>query len=321
MASVESTHTGRGPAYGADNPLPYNARNESQSSGVSWPAVAAGAFVAAALALSFVVLGTGLGFSFVSPWPGEGVSARGIGIAGIIWLILMHIIAGAMGGYVAGRLRTRWTNLSDDEVFFRDTAHGLLVWAVSLVITAALLVAVSMSVINSTAQAGATAAGAAVTAGGAAVTAGVDGRSEGGADGPIGYFADALFRQDRAGATPDFSGLGATSSDGIGAGVRAEAVRILAQGREGMPDADRAYLARLISQNTGITQSQAESRINEVQARMAEMEMQAREAADTARKVMVHFYLWMFLGLLLGAFSASFAATIGGRQRDNVQHM
>lgn len=77
-------------------------------------------------------------------------------------------------------------------------------------------------------------------------------------------------------------------------------------------------LARLISQNTGITQAQAEARIDEVQARIEELETQAREAADTARGVMAKLSLWMFLGLLIGVFSASFAATIGGRQRDNV---
>ena len=192
-------------------------------------------------------------------------------------------------------------------------------WAVSLVITAALLVSVTTAVLGSSIQAGGTATGAAFTAGGAAVSAGVDEQFDGDAGGPIGYFADLLFRSDRAGPTQDGAGLGATDPDrGNG---RTEAVRILAHGWEEMPDIDRAYLARLISQNTGITQNQAENRISEVQAQMREMEMQARDAADTARKVMAHLYLWMFLGLLLGAFAASFAATLGGRQRDNVQYM
>lgn len=316
MASTESTLAGRSATSGMHNPLIPNTGNEARASGVSWAAVIAGAVVAAALSLSLLVLGTGLGFSTLSPWTGEGVSAEAIGIASIVWLILMHLIAGAMGGYLAGRLRTKWTDLHTHEVFFRDTAHGFLVWAVGLVITAALLVSASSAVIGGTAQAGAAAAGSALTTGGAAVVAGVNGQSEGDASGPIGYFADILFRPDRAGATRDAAGPGVTGSDRTD--IRTEAVRILASGWEDMPDVDKTYLAQLISQNTGITQSQAESRISEVQARIAELEMQARQAADTARGVMAKLSLWMFLGLLIGAFSASFAATIGGRQRDRV---
>lgn len=315
MASAESTLAGRSATSGMHDPLIRDVGNEAKASGVSWAAVIAGATVAAALSLSLLVLGTGLGFTAVSPWTGEGVSAEGIGFASIVWLILMHIIAGATGGYLAGRLRTRWTDLHTDEVFFRDTAHGFLVWALGLVITAALLVSAASAIIGGTAQTGAAAAGAALTTGGAAVVAGVDGESEGDASGPIDYFADMLFRQDRARATPDAAGPGATSSDR--AAIRTEAVRILASGWRDMPDVDKTYLAQLIAQNTGITQSEAESRISEVQERIAELEMQAREAADTARSVMAKVSLWMFLGLLIGAFSASFAATIGGRQRDS----
>ena len=316
MASAESTLAGRSATSGIHAPLIMDTGNESKGSGVSWGAVIAGAVVAAALSLSLLVLGTGLGFSAISPWTGEGVSAEGIGFASIVWLILIHIIGGGMGGYLAGRLRTRWTDLHADEVFFRDTAHGFLVWALSLVITAALLVSASAAIIGGTAQAGAAAAGAAITTGGAAVAAGVNGQSEGDARGPIDYFADVLFRGDRAGATQDAAGSGATGADR--AAIRTEAVRILASGREEMPDVDRTYLAQLISQNTGITQSEAESRISDVQERIAELEMQAREAADTARSGVAKISLWMFLGLLIGALSASFAATIGGRQRDSV---
>ena len=110
-------------------------RNEAQSSGVSWPAVAAGAFVAAALSLILLSLGTGLGFSAVSPWPNSGASAAAVGGGAIVWLIFTQIAASALGGYLGGRLRTKWTNVHTDEVYFRDTAHGLLVWAVGMVIS------------------------------------------------------------------------------------------------------------------------------------------------------------------------------------------
>ena len=107
-------------------------KNEAYSSGVSWAAVIGGAFVAASLSLILISLGTGLGFSAVSPWANTGVSASTIGMGAIAWLIINQIVASAMGGYLAGRLRTKWVNVHTDEVYFRDSAHGFLVWAVGL---------------------------------------------------------------------------------------------------------------------------------------------------------------------------------------------
>src|SRR5476651_794893 len=86
-------------------------RNEAHASGVSWGAVVAGAFVAAALSLALLALGTGIGLSAVSPWTNAGASARAIGWTAIGWLVLMQIIAFSVGGYLAGRLRTRWVNI------------------------------------------------------------------------------------------------------------------------------------------------------------------------------------------------------------------
>src|SRR5580698_3024909 len=114
-------------------------RNEAHTSGISWPAVIGGAFVSAALSLILICLGTGLGFSSVSPWTNSSASPSAIGAAAIIWLIFTQIAAFAFGGYVAGRLRTKWVDIHTDEVYFRDTAHGLLVWSVGPVLTAAFL--------------------------------------------------------------------------------------------------------------------------------------------------------------------------------------
>jgi hypothetical protein len=123
-------------------------RNEANSSGVSWAAVFAGAFVAAAMSLIFLTLGTGLGLSSVSPWSGVGASASAIGSAAIIWLILMQFMSSSLGGYLAGRLRTKWASIHTDEVYFRDTAHGFLVWAVGLVITASFLASAAVSMMG-----------------------------------------------------------------------------------------------------------------------------------------------------------------------------
>src|ERR1700730_10645169 len=121
------------------------ARDEANSAGVSWPAVIGGAAVSASLALILLSLGTGLGFGSISPWSHAGANASAAGKAAIAWLIVTQILASAMGPYLAGRLRTKWVNVHTDEVYFRDTANGFLVWAVSLVITAGLLASATAS--------------------------------------------------------------------------------------------------------------------------------------------------------------------------------
>ena len=163
-------------------------KNEAYSSGVSWPAVIGGAFVAAALSLILLALGTGLGLSSVSPWSNVGASASTVGKAAIAWLIIMQIIASAMGGYLAGRLRTKWSTIHTDEVYFRDTAHGFLVWAVGLVITVYFLASAATTMVGGTAQLGATAGGA-------------TSQAEGLTFGPNGYFVDTLFRSDHPSPT------------------------------------------------------------------------------------------------------------------------
>ena len=262
--------------------------NEANSSGVSWAAVIGGSFVTAALSLVLLALGTGLGLSSVSPWSNIGASISTIGTAAILWLILMQIISSSMGGYLAGRLRTKWANIHTDEVYFRDTAHGFLAWAVALVITAAFLASAAASMVGAPAlSAGAKVAGD---------------QAEQQELGPNGYFIDTLFRSDHPVA------------DRNDASVRAEVGGILANAlrQKEIPAADKTYLAQLVTAKTGLQQADAEKRVSNVFA-------EAREAADAARKAVAHFLLWLFIALLIGAFCASYAATIGGRQRDNVR--
>ena len=261
-------------------------KNEAYSSGVSWAAVIAGAFVVAALSLILLALGTGVGLSSVSPWSNMGASASTVGKAAIVWLIVTQIIASAMGGYLAGRLRTKWVNIHTHEVYFRDTAHGFLVWAVGLVITAGFLASAATSMVGAATNIPTRAASA---------------PSEGQVPNPNDYFVDSLFRSDRP--SP---GQNDTS-------VRAEVGSIFANAlrQRDMPAADKTYLAELIAAKTGLSQSEAEKRLSDVLS-------QARQAADDARKAVAHSLYWAFLALLIGAFCASFAATIGGKQRDHV---
>jgi|HubBroStandDraft_5_1064220.scaffolds.fasta_scaffold01684_7 hypothetical protein len=263
-------------------------KNEAYSAGVSWPAVIGGAFVSASLALILLSLGTGLGFSSISPWSNMSVAASTIGKAAIAWLIITQIIASAMGGYLAGRLRTKWVNVHTDEVYFRDTAHGFLVWALGLVVTAAFLASAATSLAGGAAQRSA-----------AATPTTVD--SDTSVLNPNAYLIDILFRSNGA------------ISDRNDAPARGEAERILTHAlKQGaMPPADNTYLAQMVSTMTGLTQSDAENRVSDVFAR-------AQQSAESARKALAHLSLWLFVALLSGAFCASYAGTIGGRQRDRV---
>src|SRR4029077_17235193 len=95
-------------------------------SGVSWAAVFAGAFVAAAFSLALVALGAGIGLVSVSPWPRTNPSVTTFTVLAAAWFIAVQLFASGVGGYIAGRLRGGWARVHTDEVFFRDTAHGLL---------------------------------------------------------------------------------------------------------------------------------------------------------------------------------------------------
>jgi len=272
------------------------------SSGVSWGAVLAGAFVAAALALILLLLGTGLGFAAVSPWSNEGASAKTLGAAAIVWLVFVHLSSAAIGGYIAGRLRTKWADVHTDEVYFRDTAHGLVAWAVGVVMTAAFLASAATAVVGGVAKAGATGVGAMAGAGAAVGTAQT---KDSGAD-PNAYFVDGLFRSDRPREDDD-------------ALMRAEVGRIMVNGmrQDDMSAPDKTYLVQVVTTRTGLSQPEAEKRVSDVIAQAKAAEVKARQAADAARKAAAHFALWTFLALLIGAFTASFAATKGGRQRDH----
>ncbi|GAA4336623.1 hypothetical protein GCM10023144_31240 [Pigmentiphaga soli] len=280
---------------------------ESPRSAVSWGAVIAGAVIAAAVSAMLIVGGTGLGFLAVSPWRQEGASGSALAIGSIVWLLITQIIAYGVAGYVAGRLRTKWTDAAVDEIYFRDTAHGFLVWALSAVVGALLLASAVASAISGTAKAGAALAGAG--AGAATAVAGEAARN-GADDGSLAYFTDVLLR-------PNDPAL--ASAPGA---PRQEVSRILArsvvQGQ--LSDEDRAYLTRLVAQRTGVDEATAQQRVTQLtdQARQAaqDAERRAREAADAARKGAAAFSLWAFASLLIGAFVASFAATIGGRSRD-----
>lgn len=135
--------------YSRPDPSLYPGHEFDGASGsaVSLSAIAVGTIVAIALTITLGVIGTGFGLASVSVWPGAGASPKAFTIGAGIWLIVTQWLSAAAGGYIAGRLRTRWHGLHTNEVFFRDTAHGFVTWALATLVVA--VVAVIASAVSS----------------------------------------------------------------------------------------------------------------------------------------------------------------------------
>ncbi len=267
---------------------------ESSASGIAWPAILGGAFAAAALSLILLSLGSGFGLASVSPWSNSGVSATTFTIMTAIWLIIVQWLSSAIGGYLTGRLRTKWVGIHTHEVFFRDTANGLLAWAVAAVIGAAVLASAASSVLGGGAQTvGKVASGAAEGATQGAVQAN-----------PLAYYVDTLFRSDHPNATDQ--------------DTRAEATRVLVTGMTNgdVPAGDKTYLAQLVTARTGLSQAEAAKRVDDVIAKAKAAETKALQIADAARKAGAYLSIFTGLSMLIGAFIAAAAAALGGQHRD-----
>jgi hypothetical protein len=260
--------------------------SESSLAGVSWPSIFAGAVAACAMTLVLLAFGTGLGLSMVSPWAGSGISATTFKITTGLYLIVIAMISSSIGGYLAGRLRSSWDGVHADEVYFRDTAHGFIAWALASVIGAAVLATPATSLIGGTA-AGVTHAATA---------------SAGQSSGPMDGYVDTLLRSDPAAQTAN---QGQSDS-------RGEVTRLFTSSfRSGseLKAPDREYTAKVVAARTGLSQADAEKRVNDVVT-------QIKADADAARKATVALAFWITASLLLGAFCASLAATEGGGLRD-----
>lgn len=316
--TISSTDRARAAAPIAAPSAAYS--DGAATSGVSWGAILAGAAGAAALSLILLILGVGLGLSSVSPFATAGVTATTFSVGTILWITFTQLAASGMGGYLAGRLRTRWISTHTDEVYFRDTAHGFLAWAVATLATAAMLTSAVGAIVGSGASVAGTVAGGAATAATAAGTAAATQAKPNG-EHDNGYFTDALFR--KPAQAPVAGTPAATAATDTGTST-AEAGRILANGLAAgaLPAQDVTYLGNLVAQRTGMSQADAEKRVNDTfsqaKAKADQIKAEAKEAADKARKASAYASLWLFVSLLVGAFVASLSATFGGRQRDLV---
>ncbi|HZV92831.1 MAG TPA: hypothetical protein VFF72_06405, partial [Caldimonas sp.] len=255
-----------------------------------------------------------------------GVSSSTLGAGTIVWILFVALVASGAGGYLAGRLRTKWVAVHTDEVYFRDTAHGFLAWAVATLVTAATLTTAVGSIVGMGVDAAGTAAGGAgaataLAAGRGSLASGQAGNAERGMQAMPGlaYYTDSLFR-----AAPPAGAAASTPSGSMAAQPvpSAQINRIFVRSFEnqGMAPADTQYLAQVVAQRTGLSQADAEKLVTTTYANAStaaqEAQTKAREAADKTRKAAAYAALWLFVSLLLGAFSASLFATLGGRQRD-----
>jgi hypothetical protein len=268
---------------------------ESARSAVSWPAVIAGALVASAVTIILAALGGALGLSSVSAWSAASNPSPGTFTAfAAIWLIVIQWLSSGLGGYVTGRMRTKWADIHTHEVFFRDTANGLLTWALATV----LVVIVGSSAVTS-AISGAThvAAAGASGAANAAMQTGTD----------RGTMLDTLLRpaQPNATASPQEA--------------RGEIGRILASSADStLSPQDHDYLTALVAARTGISQPDAAKRVDAAVAQEQAAIAKAKQAAEAARKATSAFLFFTVVSMLIGAFIASAAAALGGRERDAV---
>ena len=45
------------------------------------------------------------------------------------------LLASGIGGYLVGRLRTKWESVPNDKIYFHDITHGFLVWAIAVALS------------------------------------------------------------------------------------------------------------------------------------------------------------------------------------------
>lgn len=271
------------------------ARDEAGSY-VDWPAIFAGAAVAAAISLVLLTFGTALGLSLTSAREGQSASLFWIAVIAGLWLLWVQVSASFAGGYLAGRMRRRHGDASESESDIRDGSHGLVVWAVATLLAAILAYSGAMGTVTAVGQT----AGAAASAVGSTVAHAADVLD------PNDLLVDRSLRG-RPGAAP------------IDDGTRSEVGRILLSAvttDEGMTEADRQYLVAVAADRAGISPEEAETRINEIVAQAEQFEQQARKTADQARRTAMIAAFLAAASLVVSAAAAYFGGTLGGNHRD-----
>jgi hypothetical protein len=288
------THVGPAPAT--------STASAAAGSFVEWGAVFAGAVLAAAISFVLLTFGTAIGLSATSPWPHAGISGKVLATLAVLWTMMQQIGAFMAGGYVAGRMRARWHETTQHEVEFRDGLHGGLVWAVGIVIGAALVMATAGAAAKTGLDVASRAAGVAALSSTEPMDAVVDTMLR-----PTSVAQATGAPTPPAGASPTRA-RGAASPDE----TRNEVARLLASAvaSGSLSDQNRNYLAQIVAQRSGLSQQEAERRVNEAFTA-------AREAADKARKAAILTGFVTAASLIISFGAAWWAAIRGGQHRDN----
>ena len=251
----------------------------AQTSYVEWPAIFAGAAIALAVIFVLGTFGAAVGLSAVSPWTSTHSTVIAVSFGAIFWMILVHIWAFGIGGYLSGRMRHRHGDGVPAETEFRDGAHGALVWA--LAVTVGAVVAAFMA--------------ASIARGGVDLSTSTN-------NDPVSVASDTLLRTTNSSAALEPS-----------LALRGSVVRILTRPGIGslttVTASDRTFLTQLVAARAGIPLAEADERIS---AALVQMKV----ASDRVRRTAVVFGFMTAATLLLGAAAAWWGATVGGHDRD-----
>ena len=260
---------------------------------VEWGAIFAGGVMAAGLSFVFLTFGSAIGLTMTSPWTNAGASTKTLASLAVFWTLAQQIGAFLIGGYIAGRMRSRWAETNPDEIEFRDGLHGGLVWAVGVIIGAVIV----FSAVGSVARTGAEVTGRATSA----TAANAD---------LLSYQVDTLLRPTQTAPTPNGAAIGVNSE------LRAEMSRAFAKSlvNDSLAVTDRAFLSSVVTQRTGASQQEADRRVDTA---FAEATRLTKQAADTARRTAVLAGFVAAASLLISLAAAWWAGIRGGHHRDN----
>jgi hypothetical protein len=277
---------------------------EGNGASVDWCAVIAAVVISAASLSVLTAFGVAIGFASVSPWT-SNPSATTLVVGAAAWFALSAIYAGAVGGYIVGRIRRPSFEATPEGLNTEDGIHGLAAWGLGLLLSGFLAASVFTSAAGKVADVTAQAAGPTI----AETVKGAGSK----ASDFLSYYVDRALRPGSA-APP----AGNSSED-----VRPELTRLLTRALSGnLSDDDRAYVAHVIAQRTGLSDADAKTRadqmINDAKAAYQKAIDQAKAAANAARKATIESTTWFAIVTLLAAMMSWYAAVIGGRHREQV---
>lgn len=272
---------------------------------IEWTPIIAGALAVSAISFLLLTFGGAVGLSLTSPWPGTGARLWVVAFAVLWWMVVVQIGSFAAGGYLAGRMRSRWGTSTTPESQFRDSVHGFMVWVVGVLIGALVLGMIGSGAARTGVQSASLLAGGAATAASAAKP------------GPADYAVDLLFRPVAGGEPRTTPGNDRTAS-GNEEAVRNEANRIFASAiaNRALSQRDYDYLTQVVVTRAGLSQNEAQQRVQAAVSEAQNLEVKAREQADKARKSAIITGFMAAASLLIGMLAAVSSAAAGGRHRD-----